>query len=141
MFSHINSSGLGSFRVEELLNMTDMLIRTASATTGDAPALQAQLTTQHKRCVIRLRGSLQQETVHCFASMFDRLGRLSFDQVIVDLKGITELDEAGAKVLLGLHHYVTARKAELIIWCADPSMATTVSTLGIRTDVPLGAAR
>jgi anti-anti-sigma regulatory factor len=73
--------------------------------------------------------------------MFDRLGRLSFDQVIVDLKGVSELDEAGTKVLIGLHHYVEARRAELIVWCANSSMAASIAHLGIRADVPLTMSR
>jgi anti-anti-sigma regulatory factor len=121
--------------------MTDMLTRAADALAEDAPALQAQLTTQHKRCVIRLRGPMRQDTICSFAALYDRLGRLSFDHVIVDLKGVTDVDEAGAKVLLGLHHYVTARRAALTVWCIDPSMATTISTLGISTDRPLSVSR
>jgi anti-anti-sigma regulatory factor len=121
--------------------MTDTLLRLSSHDADDTPQLVAQLTTQHKRCVIRLRGSLVQETLQTFSSMFDRLGRLSVDQVIVDLKAVAEMDEAGGKALLGLHHYVEARRAELIVWCADVSMATSVSTLGMRADMPLAAGR
>ena len=121
--------------------MTDVLVRPETGGEVEAHGLKVQISTQHRRCLIRLRGSLVQESLHTFASTFDRLGRLIFDQVIVDLKGISELDEAGTKVLLGLHHYVTARRAELIVWCADLAMATTVSTLGIRADVPLSAGR
>ncbi len=123
--------------------MTDMLARPAGADApeGDARALEAQFTTQHKRCLIRLHGALVQDTLHTFSSMFDRLGRLAFDEVIVDLKGVSELDEAGTKVLVCLQHYVEARRAELVIWCADAAMATSVSAHGIRVAVPLAVTR
>jgi anti-anti-sigma factor len=121
--------------------MTDTLVQPVSNEPVGETQLVTQVSMQHKRCVLRLRGSLVQETLHTFSSIFDRLGRLSFDQIIVDLKSVSDMDEAGSKALLGLHHYVTARQAELIVWCADVSMATSVSILGIRTDMPLAAGR
>jgi anti-anti-sigma regulatory factor len=121
--------------------MTDMLMRAAEPADADTGVLEILLSAQDKRCLIRLRGPFVQQTLHAFSSVFDRLGRLSFGQVILDLKEVSELDEPGTKVLVGLHHYVAARRAELTVWCADQVMATSVSGLGMKAAVPLSPIR
>jgi anti-anti-sigma regulatory factor len=58
------------------------------------------------RCVLRLEGSLTRHTVSQLDRHVDLLGCRSSEEVTVDLTGLDVLDEVGARLLVGLAHYV-----------------------------------
>jgi anti-anti-sigma factor len=120
--------------------MTDMLVRPASSIT-DNGTLQMHLSMQHRRCVIRLRGALVKDALQSMQPLFDRLGSLAFDQVIVDMRELAFIDESGAGMLLGLQHYVEGRQATLIGRCADEGLADIARAQGLRVDMAVGSIR
>jgi anti-anti-sigma regulatory factor len=61
------------------------------------------------RCVLRLRGRLCADTVSLLDRHVDRLGCRWCDRVTVDLRRLDHLDPVGAKLLVGLGHYVVGR--------------------------------
>ncbi|HET6963648.1 MAG TPA: STAS domain-containing protein [Acidimicrobiales bacterium] len=61
------------------------------------------------RCVLRLRGRLCFDTVAVLDLHVDRLGCRWCDEVVVDVGSLAHLDRVGARLLVGLRHYVAAR--------------------------------
>ena len=77
---------------------------------GDvAPALQVELDVEGSTCRLTLRGELCGGSLATLAAQVDRLGCIPCEQVVVDMRQVTELDPAGARVILGLHYYVRGR--------------------------------
>lgn len=66
-------------------------------------------------CLLSLRGDLRAASLRVLESQVDRLGRTSCHQVVVDLAELTSIDDAGVRVLTGLHHYVQARGGHLTV--------------------------
>lgn len=63
---------------------------------------------QH-RCVLRLEGRLCAETVRLLDSHVDLLGCQSCDEVVLDMSHVEMLDQVGARLVVGLGHYVAGR--------------------------------
>ena len=61
------------------------------------------------RCVLNLRGQLCADTVPVLDRHVDRLGCRWCDEVVVDLRGVVLMDVVGARLLVGLGHYVGGR--------------------------------
>lgn len=61
------------------------------------------------RCVLNLRGRLCRDTVSLLDRHVDRLGCRWCDEVVVDLRSLELIDEVGARLLVGLGHYVGGR--------------------------------
>ena len=86
-------------------------------------------------CLLSLRGDLHAESLRVLESQVDQLGRTSCHQVVVDLAELTSIDEAGVRVLTGLHHYVQARGGHLIVigaadWIGDALVHTPLMGRG-----------
>lgn len=60
-------------------------------------------------CVLRLRGRLTSGTVSLLETHVDALGCSGCEEVVLDLSGVTLLDEVGASLIVGLGHYVAGR--------------------------------
>lgn len=71
-------------------------------------------------CVLSLCGELTAGSVEVLESRFDRLGRTPCHRVVVDLSDLTGLDATGARVLIGLRHYVHARGGRLTVLGPSP---------------------
>lgn len=83
------------------------------------------------RCVLALGGRLCSDTVAAFDRHVDGLGCRWSDDVVVDLAGLTVLDLIGARVLVGLSHYVAGRGGRFHIEGASGFMDTMLERAGI----------
>jgi anti-anti-sigma regulatory factor len=64
-------------------------------------------------CRLTLHGALCGTSLAALEAQVDQLGCLPCEQVIVDMGHLTEIDEVGAKVVLGLYYYVLGRGGTL----------------------------
>lgn len=64
---------------------------------------------QANRCTLRLRGRLTGDTAADFNTHVDRLGCRWCDEIVIDVSGLECMDQVGARLLVGLSHYVAAR--------------------------------
>jgi anti-anti-sigma factor len=80
---------------------------------GDNQVLEVTLEYSTTSCRLSLRGTLCATTIAALEAQIDELGRSPCHRVVVDMHGLTEMDPVGAKVILGLHHYVVGRGGEL----------------------------
>ncbi len=60
-----------------------------------------------------LRGALDAESVIALHSQFEQLTTGEFDHVVVDIDGLTSIDQAGASALSDLGEHVSVIGAEL----------------------------
>lgn len=73
--------------------------------------------------VLAMEGALHAGTVSAIEAQVDRLGRTPCHQVVLDLAGLGALDDAGVRVLTGLHHYIAGRGGRLTVIGASPSVS------------------
>jgi anti-anti-sigma factor len=78
-----------------------------------APTLQVELDVRGPTCRLTLRGELCGTSLAALEAQIDQLGCIPCEQVVVDVRHLTQLDEVGAKVILGLYYYVLGRGGEL----------------------------
>jgi anti-anti-sigma regulatory factor len=88
--------------------------------------LRVELRSHDHTCTLVLEGSLCTTSIAALEAQVDQLGCIPCDDVTVDLQGLHALDAVGAKVLLGLRHYVDGRGGSLQITRATPAMATAL---------------
>ena len=105
-----------------------------------APVLQVELQAIGATCRLTLRGTLCQTSVAALQAQVDQLGCLPCHEVLVDLRGLTGLDEVGANLLLGLNHYVIARGGVFRVAGAAPAIADTLHSVA-GTLIPDGGDR
>lgn len=79
-------------------------------------------------CLLSLRGELHAGSVSVLESQFDRLGRTTCHRVVVDLTDVSSLDTTGARVLIGLRHYVQARGGRLTVIGTSPGTYAALAT-------------
>jgi anti-anti-sigma factor len=60
-------------------------------------------------CVMTLRGELCATSLHLLEREFDLLGCIPCREVVLDMTDLETVDDAGCRVLTGLHHYVQGR--------------------------------
>lgn len=72
------------------------------------------------RCTLRLRGRLCADTVAILDRHVDRLGCRWCDEVVVDLDTLLRIDPVGARLLVGLGHYVAGRGGRFHVRNASP---------------------
>ena len=60
-------------------------------------------------CTLRLRGRLCADTVRLLDTHVDLLGAQACDEVVLDLEGVDGMDQVGARLIVGLGHYVAGR--------------------------------
>jgi anti-anti-sigma factor len=80
-------------------------------------------------CILSLRGALTAGTLQVFESQIDRLGRTTCHRVVVDAAGLAAIDEAGVRVVTGLHHYVHARGGRLSVIGAAGAVARALASI------------
>ena len=80
---------------------------------SQAPRLTITCSSMGRRWVLVLRGSLDVSSVIALRSQFDQLGSGEFDDVVVDVSGLTAIDHFGAAALGALGERVAALGAEL----------------------------
>jgi anti-anti-sigma regulatory factor len=78
------------------------------------------------RCVLRMRGRLCQDTVAVFDRHVDRLGWSWCDEVVVDLSSVVLMDRVGARLVVGLGHYVAGRGGRFGVQGASPEHAAVM---------------
>jgi anti-anti-sigma factor len=94
------------------------------------PALEVELDVQGPTCVLTLRGELCDGSLAALASQVDQLGCMPCEQVVVDVRQVTRLDQAGAKVILGLYYYVLGRGGVLRVSGMADEVADTLRATG-----------
>lgn len=91
------------------------------------PLAEAALTVAFRHvgsiCILSLDGALTAETLGAFESQIDRLGRTPCHRVVIEAAGLTAMDDAGLRVLTGLHHYVQGRGGRLSVTGAAGAIA------------------
>ena len=87
------------------------------------------------RCTMRMQGRLCAETVAILTEHVDQLGCRWRDEVVVDLRSVTGLDQIGAGSLVGLGHYVAGRGGRFILDGANPQVRARLA----EAEVQLGA--
>jgi anti-anti-sigma factor len=102
------------------------------------PILQVELDVQGSTCLLTLRGVLSGGSLAALAAQVDQLGCLPCEEVVVDLGQVTGLDEAGAKVLLGLYYYVLGRGGALRVTGMAGPIAETLRATGAAELLPEG---
>jgi anti-anti-sigma regulatory factor len=78
-------------------------------------------------CVLTLTGVLHAGTLAVLEAEVDRLGRSPCHRVVLDVAALVDVDEAGTKVLTGLHHYVRARGGRLTVTGAGPLLTAVLA--------------
>lgn len=84
-------------------------------------------------CILSLDGALTAETLGVFECQIDRLGRTPCQRVVIEVGGLTTIDDAGRRVLTGLHHYVQGRGGRLNVTGAAGAIS------GLLASTPLAA--
>ncbi len=87
------------------------------------PTFQVELRSEGNRCWLILSGSLCCTSIAALEVQVDQLGCLPCDEVYIDLGGLRELDQVGAKVLIGLRHYVAGRGGQMRVIGAKGQVA------------------
>lgn len=103
-----------------------------------APALQVELDVEGSTCRLTLRGELCGGSLATLAGQVDRLGCMPCEQVVVDMRRVTELDPAGARVILGLHYYVRGRGGVLRVTGTSGEVAAVLRAAGSELLQPEG---
>lgn len=96
-------------------------------TAGNRPALAVSTGQGTNRCVLRLSGRLGSDTVRLLDRHVDLLGSRSCEEVVVDLAGLELMDQVGARVIVGLGHYVAARGGRFEVTGAAGPVATMLA--------------
>jgi anti-anti-sigma regulatory factor len=91
-----------------------------------APTLLVELDVLGRSCRLTLRGALCGTSLAALEAQVDQLGCLPCEQVIVDMGHLTEIDEVGAKVVLGLYYYVLGRGGALRLTGMSGPVAETL---------------
>jgi anti-anti-sigma factor len=94
-----------------------------------AEVLEVTLESSAATCRLILRGSLCVTTIAALQSQIDQLGCAPCHEVVVDMHGLTEMDTVGAKVVLGLYHYVVGRGGQLRVRGPLSHIAATLDSV------------
>ncbi len=104
-----------------------MTVETLPGTVHEALTLTITFRESDCECVLSLGGALTAETIGAFENPIDRLGRTTFRRVVLEVGGLTDLDDAGARMLTGLHHYVQGRGGHLTVRGAGAPVARALA--------------
>jgi anti-anti-sigma factor len=113
--------------------VADTLLRPNEIPVEDMAALSVEFVLERGTCRLMLTGALEAHSVCALAAQFDRLGCSSFASVLVDLSQLGTLDHVGANALLGLHHYVAARGAEMSVCGASDAVWRVLNSPELHT--------
>jgi anti-anti-sigma factor len=103
---------------------------TVEAEAEAAPTLQVELDAQGPACRLTLRGELCGGSLAALTAQVDQLVCLPCERVVVDMGQVTRLDEAGAKVILGLYYYVLGKGGVLRVTGMAGQVAETLRASG-----------
>jgi anti-anti-sigma factor len=78
-------------------------------TTDNQYWLKVEFKTSGQTSTLALWGMLCGTSIAALEAQVDQLGSTPCEAVVVDLRHLQALDRSGARMLLGLYHYVTAR--------------------------------
>ena len=87
------------------------------------------------RLTLRLRGRLCSDTVRLLDTHVDLIGCHSCDEVILDLHALDTMDEVGARLVVGLGHYVAGRGGRFALEGA----VAAISSMIARAEVDLAS--
>jgi anti-anti-sigma factor len=88
--------------------------------------LRVELNTSGQTSTLALCGMLCGTSIAALEAQIDQLGCTPCDAVTIDLRQLQALDKSGARMLLGLYHYVTARGGRYRIVGATGQVAQTI---------------
>lgn len=84
--------------------------------TGDPRCSVTLLSSRHADCLV-VSGVLDAESLPAFTSQVDQLMCTPCRRVVLNLDGVTDIDQWASQVVLGLRTYVLARGGEIaIMW-------------------------
>lgn len=93
----------------------------------DDPELAADVHHVGTVCVLRLTGRLRAGSLGVLQCQFDRLGHTPCRRVVLDLAAVSAVDDAGARLLTGLHHYVAGRGGQLTVVGASQGISAALA--------------
>jgi anti-anti-sigma regulatory factor len=93
------------------------------------PHFQVDLVSSGSECTLVLRGELRVASLSALEVKIDQLGCMPCQQVTLDMRRLTHLDQVGANVILGLYHYVVARGGALCVTGAGAEPASTLQSV------------
>jgi anti-anti-sigma regulatory factor len=94
------------------------------------PYLEVELAATGVTCRLTLRGTLCATSLSALEAQVDQLGCMPCEQVVVDMHQLIELDEVGAKVILGLYYYVVGKGGELRLTECVETVRATLQAVG-----------
>jgi anti-anti-sigma factor len=104
--------------------------RRGAVETEAAPILQVELDVQGPACSLTLRGELCGGSLAALTAQVDQLVCLPCERVVVNMGQVTRLDQAGAKVILGLYYYVLGKGGVLRVTGLAGQVAETLRAAG-----------
>ena len=93
---------------------------------GNYDWVSVELKISGQTSTLALCGMLCGTSVAALEAQIDQLGCSPCEAVTVDLRGLHALDKTGARMLLGLYHYVTSRGGHYKIVGATGQVAQTI---------------
>jgi len=90
------------------------------------PWLRVELEGDGPVCTLILAGALCGSSIAALEAQVDQLGCRRCEDVVVDVAGLVLLDDVGARVLVGLRHYVSGRGGHLVVTGAQGQVAFTL---------------
>ncbi len=91
---------------------------------GAGPArLEVELREERSACVLAMSGVLTGMSKVALEVQIEQLCYASFDEVVLDLRELTAIDEVGVALLTGLLLRTRARQARLVVVGAGPEVA------------------
>jgi anti-anti-sigma factor len=108
--------------------MTEERGAVKSCQSGHTPPARLAVWTDHEAslCSLALRGDLVAATIGELEEHLDLIVCCQSDEVVIDLGRLQSIDSAGARVLIGLQHYIKARGGDFDIVGADRRTAATL---------------
>jgi anti-anti-sigma factor len=95
-------------------------------TTANQYWLKVELKTSGQTSTLALCGMLCGTSVAALEAQVDQLGSTPCEALVVDLRHLQALDRGGARMLLGIYHYVTARGGQYRIVGATGQVAQVI---------------
>jgi anti-anti-sigma regulatory factor len=94
------------------------------------PTLQVELAVLDASCRLSLHGALCGTSLAALEAQVDQLGCSPCERVVIDMAHVTEIDEIGAKVIVGLYYYVLGRGGALHVTAMTDEVAEMLHAVG-----------
>lgn len=87
-----------------------------------SPRCSVEFRFSGERTSLKVRGDLDADSLPALSTQIDQVVCTPCREVVLDLTAARSLDALACRVVVGLHHYVTARGGELTVLCEAPAL-------------------